>query len=231
MKTLLLIAAGAGLALTLAACGGKSKTELKNDTDSVSYSIGIDVGTTFARQGIEVEPEAFLQGLKDASDTAATPLLTQDQMRTVMMAYQQKMMAKAQEKMQERSAKSKGEGERFLAENKSKPGVITTASGLQYIILHSGTGRKPKASDRVTVHYRGTLLSGEEFDNSYSRGEPVTFAVNEVIPGWAELFPLLPVGTKCKVFIPPHLAYGDQAAGPIPPGSTLVFDVEFLGIK
>lgn len=230
MKTLLLITA-ASLALTLAACGGRSKTELKNDKDSVSYSIGIDVGTTFARQGVEVEPEAFLQGLKDASDTAATPLLTQDQMRSVMMAYQQKMMAKAQEKMQERSAKAKSEGERFLAENKNKPGVITTASGLQYIILKSGTGRKPKATDRVTVHYRGTLLSGEEFDNSYSRGEPVTFAVNEVIAGWGELLTLLPVGTKCKAFIPAPLAYGDQTAGPIPPGSTLVFEVEFLGIK
>lgn len=230
MKTLLLITA-AGLALTLAACGEKTKTELKNDKDSVSYSIGIDVGTTFARQGVEVEPEAFLQGLKDGSDTAATPLLTQDQMRSVMMAYQQKMMAKAQEKMQERSVKAKSEGERFLAENKNKPGVITTASGLQYIILKNGTGRKPKATDRVTVHYRGTLLSGEEFDNSYSRGEPVTFAVNEVIPGWGELLPLLPVGTKCKAYIPAKLAYGDQTAGPIPPGSTLVFEVEFLGIK
>lgn len=221
----------AAACFTLMACNTQKKAELKTDKDSVSYSIGLDIGSTLHRQDIQLEPEAFLQGMKDAADTSAKRLMTEDQIRTTMMAFQQKMMAKAQAKMQEQSGKSKAEGEKFLSENKTKPGVVTTASGLQYKVITMGKGKKPKATDNVTVHFRGTLIDGTEFQSSYKQGEPVTFPVSGVIPGWTEAIQLMPVGSKWQLFIPSDLAYGNEAKGPIPPGSTLIFEVELLGIK
>lgn len=223
----------AAIAISFVACTNPSgkKAELKNDKDSVSYSIGLDVGTTFSRQGIEVNPDAFIQGLKDASDTSAKRMMTEEQVRETMMAYQQKMMAKAKEKLEKESGQAKIEGEKYLAENKKKPGVITTASGLQYKVITMGKGKKPKATNEVTVHYRGTLINGTEFDNSYKRGEPITFPVNGVISGWTEALQLMPVGSKWELVVPAELGYGNNPAGPIPPGSTLLFEVELLGIK
>ncbi len=211
-------------------CGGGKKAELKTDKDSVSYSIGLDVGRTFQRQGIEVTPEAFLQGLKDAADTSGKCLLTDEQIRATMMAFQQKMMAKQQEKMMKESGPATIEGTKFLEENKSKPGVVTTASGLQYKVITAGKGKKPSASNEVKVHYRGTLINGTEFDNSYKRGEPISLPVSGVIPGWTEALQLMPVGSKWELYIPANLGYGNNPSGPIPPGSTLIFEVELLGI-
>lgn len=216
--------------LILIGCGGGNKAELKTDLDSVSYSIGLDVGTTFERQGIEISHDAFLQGLKDASDTSGKRLMTSEQIQATMMAFQQKMMAKAQEKMMQQSGAATAEGEKFLAENKTKQGVITTASGLQYKIVKEGKGKKPKASNEVKVHYKGSLINGTVFDNSYERGEPVTFPVGGVIPGWTEVLQLMPVGSTWEVYVPSHLGYGNNAAGPIPAGSTLIFTMELLGI-
>ncbi len=228
MKQLLI----ATTCLILMACDDNSKkAELKSDKDSVSYSIGLDVGMTFQRQGIEVTPEAFLQGLKDASDTSGKHLMTQEQIQATMIAFQQKMMEKAQAKMMEQSGPAAAEGEKFLAENRTKPGVITTASGLQYKILKAGKGKKPKATDRVKVHYRGALLNGTEFENSHKRGEPVIFAVNEMVPGWIEALQLMPVGSKWMIYIPAHLGFGNNASGPIPAGSTIIFELELLGIQ
>ncbi len=222
MKTLFF----ATLCLTLLACNkqGSGKTELKTTQDSVSYSIGLDIGTTLHRQEVEIEPDAFLQGIKDASDSSSKHLLTDDKVGEVMMAYQQKMVAK-------RSAKAKQEGDAFLAANKIRPGVVTTASGLQYSIIEEGKGRKPKPTDNVVINYRGTLVNGTEFDNSYKRGEPITLPVSGVIPGWTEALQLMKVGAKWQVFIPANLGYGDRSVGPIPPGSTLIFEVELLAIK
>lgn len=220
------------LSLLLISCGQNgNKTDLKTENDSVSYAIGLDIGATLHRQSIEIEPDAFLQGMKDAVDTSAQKMLTDDQIEQLMMAFQQKMMAKAQQKMQEKSGVAKMEGEKFLAENKTKKGVVTTASGLQYKVVTMGKGKKPKATDNVTVHYSGKLLNGTVFDNSYDRGEPVTFPINGVIPGWTEVLQLMPVGSKWEVFVPANLGYGDNPAGQIPPGSTLLFDVELLSIK
>lgn len=217
------------LALLLMSCGG-NKTELKSDKDSVSYSIGLDVGRTFQRQGIEITPDAFLQGLKDASDTSGKPMLTDEQIQATMMAFQQKLMAQQQEKMKMMSGAAAAEGEKFLAENKTKEGVTVTASGLQYKVIKAGSGKKPKATNEVKVHYRGRLINGTEFDNSYQRGEPVTFPVGGVIAGWTEVLQLMPVGSKWEVVIPSELGYGNNQAGPIPPGSTLIFEVELLEI-
>ncbi|MFZ4620549.1 MAG: FKBP-type peptidyl-prolyl cis-trans isomerase [Bacteroidota bacterium] len=216
--------------LLLMSCGGNKKAELKTDKDSVSYAIGLDVGNTFKRQGIEIEPEVFIQGLKDAADTSGKPLLTDEQIRSCMMSFQQKMMAKQQEKAMAQSGPAKAEGSKFLAENKSKPGVVTTASGLQYKVISEGKGKKPTAMNEVKVHYRGTLVNGTEFDNSRKNGEPITFPVGGVIPGWTEALQLMPVGSKWELYIPSELAYGDRGAGPIPPGSTLIFEVELLAI-
>jgi len=216
--------------LFLMSCGSDKKAELKTDKDSVSYSIGMDVGMTFQRQGIEVNPETFLQGFKDVADTSTKPLMTEDQVRATMMAYQQKMMAKAQEKMMQQSGTANAEGEKFLTENKTKSGVVTTASGLQYKIIKAGKGKKPSAANEVKVHYKGTLINGTEFDNSYKRGEPITLPVGGVIAGWTEALQLMPVGSKWQLFIPAHLGYGNTQSGPIPPGSTLIFDVELLAI-
>lgn len=215
--------------LFLMSCGEK-KAELKTDTDSVSYSIGMDVGMTFQRQGIEVNPDVFLQGFKDIADTSAKRLMTEEQVRACMINYQQKMIARAQNKMLEQSGPANAEGEKFLAENKTKPGVITTASGLQYKIIKAGSGKKPSVSSEVKVHYKGTLINGTEFDNSYKRGEPVTLPVGGVIAGWTEALQLMPVGSKWQLFIPAHIGYGNSQSGPIPPGSTLIFDVELLAI-
>jgi len=146
------------------------------------------------------------------------------------MAYQQKMMAKAQEKMMQQSGTANAEGEKFLTENKTKSGVVTTASGLQYKIIKAGKGKKPSAANEVKVHYKGTLINGTEFDNSYKRGEPITLPVGGVIAGWTEALQLMPVGSKWQLFIPAHLGYGNTQSGPIPPGSTLIFDVELLAI-
>ena len=133
--------------------------------------------------------------------------------------------------MNEIKDKNKKDGEMFLAENKKKKGVITTASGLQYIVLTKGTGLSPKIDDKVKVHYSGTLLDGTEFDSSYKRGEPVTFPLNGVITGWGEALQLMKVGGKNRLFIPSELAYGEQGSGPISPDSVLIFEVELLGIE
>ncbi|MFA6470168.1 MAG: FKBP-type peptidyl-prolyl cis-trans isomerase [Bacteroidota bacterium] len=220
----------AATCLLLVSCGDGKKAELKSDIDSVSYSIGLDVGNTFQRQGIEVTPEAFLQGLKDASDTSGKRLMTDEQIQTTMMAFQQKMMTKQQEKMQQQAGSSIAEGERFLAENKTKPGVIATKSGLQYKVITTGSGRKPNASNEVKVRYRGTLLDGTEFDNSVNRGGSVTLPVSGVFPGLTEALLLMPTGSKWELYIPSNLGYGNTGSGPIPPGATLIFEVELLSI-
>jgi FKBP-type peptidyl-prolyl cis-trans isomerase len=214
------------LCLFAAACNSQkeTKTALTTNADSVSYSIGVNIGTTLHRQGVNIQPDAFIRGIKDASDSSSKRLIPDEKMNEVMTVYQQKLIA-------ERSEKAKKEGDSFLAENKTKPGVITTGSGLQYKIITEGKGKKPRPTDQVIIHYRGTLTDGTEFDNSYKRGEPITLPVSGVIAGWTEALQLMPVGSKWQLFIPPNLGYGERSTGTIPPGSTLIFDVELLGIK
>ncbi len=216
-------------ALLLNSCGG-NKTELKSDKDSVSYAIGLDVGMTFQRQGIDVTPEAFVQGLKDAADTSGQRMLTDEQIQGVMLAFQQKMMAKQQEKMMQQSGAAIAEGEKFLAENKTKSGVTTTASGLQYKVIKVGKGKKPTAADRIRMHYKGSLINGMVFENSYESGQPATLSVTDVFPGLSEALVMMPVGSTWELYVPSSLGYGNAGSGPIPPGSTLIFQVELLGI-
>src|SRR6202163_718725 len=204
---------------------------LTTQKDKFSYALGMNLGTSLKKQSVAVDPNILARGLKDALAGGKTAL-TEDQARATLMEVQTEMRKKQQEEMQVAGEASKKEGAAFLAANKSKDGVVTLPSGLEYKILTQGTGPKPTASDSVVCNYRGTLINGTEFDSSYKRGEPVTFPVNGVIKGWTEALQLMPVGSKWQLFVPSELAYGQRGPSPeIAPNPTLVFEVELLSIQ
>jgi FKBP-type peptidyl-prolyl cis-trans isomerase FklB len=204
---------------------------LKTERDKVSYSIGLDIGRMFKMQGVDVDLELVTRGLKDAY-TGSQSLLTDEEMQEVLTNFKKEFIAKQQELAKQQGEKNKREGEIFLETNKKKEGVQMLPSGLQYKVLKAGAGKKPTTTDTVTVHYRGTLIDGKEFDSSYQRGKPVTFPVNGVIPGWTEALPLMEEGAKWELFIPSNLAYGERGAGrEIGPNATLIFEVELISIE
>ncbi len=189
------------------------------------------MGINLHRESIDIDPAIVMQGLKDGL-AGTKPLLTEEESRSVLMQLQEDMRKKQAEKAQQMGTANKTQGEAFLAANKSKEGVVTLPSGLQYKILKAGTGPKPTASDSVVCNYRGTLIDGKEFDSSYKRGEPATFPVSGVIKGWTEALQLMPVGSKWQLFVPADLAYGERGAGAdIGPNSTLIFEVELISIQ
>src|SRR5882724_5136396 len=224
MKRFILIFAA--FLLTLPLFAQEKSPPLKDQKDKVSYSIGINIGSNLARQNVEINPEAMIAGVRDA--IAGKPQLTQDQIKEVMTAFEKDMQAK----QKAAGEKSAAEGAKFLEENKKKEGVKTTASGLQYKVIKEGTGAQPKATDTVTVNYRGTLIGGTEFDSSYKRGQPATFPLTGVIKGWTEGLQLMKVGSKYQLFVAPNLAYGERAMSPdLGPNATLIFEVELVGIQ
>ena len=203
-----------------------------------SYAIGVDLGSNLRsemqQRKFEVDPHAVAKGLVDA--LAGDKLqMTDKELQATMLEFQKAMQVRHQEamaKMAKLGEIAKKEGPLFLAENKKKEGVKTLASGLQYKVLKEGKGASPKATDIVTTHYRGTLLDGTEFDSSYRRNEPAEFPVNQVIPGWTEALQLMKVGDKWQLFVPADLAYAERGAGEdIPPNSTLIFEIELLGVR
>jgi len=207
------------------------KQELKTQKDKVSYVIGLDMGNSLKKNMVDVDTEILVRGLKDAL-SGANPLMTEQEMKETIMALQKDLQAKQQEQAKALAEKNKKEGESFLAENKKKRGVITMPSGLQYKILANGKGQSPKATDTVTVNYKGTLVDGTEFDSSYKRGQPATFTVNGVIPGWTEALQLMKEGSKWQLFVPSNLAYGERGAGgAVGPNAVLIFEVELISIK
>ncbi len=212
--------------------GGQEKNPaLKNQKDKLSYTLGMEIGNNFKKQSIDVDPDILARGLKDVLSGSKT-LLSEAEARETMMTFQKDMMAKHAEQMKVQGDKNKKEGEAFLAENKKKEGVKTLPSGLQYKVIKAGTGKKPKATDTVTVNYRGTLIDGTEFDSSYKRGQPATFPVTGVIPGWTEALQLMQEGSKWQLFIPSDLAYRDRGAPPnIGPNATLIFEVELISVQ
>lgn len=229
MKYLLVLAASA----MLFACEGvmQGNVALTTQVDSVSYAIGVDIGRNMKMQKLEINTAAVAAGMKAMLDSSKA-LLTDEQCSTVMMAFQQRMMTKQQTERSESGDKNKKAGEDFLAANKTKDGVQTTASGLQYRVIKMGNGPKPTADKTVSVHYRGTLIDGTEFDSSIKRGQPTEFGVGQVIRGWTEGLQLMPVGSKFEFYIPSELAYGENGAGgQIGPNATLIFEVELLAIK
>jgi FKBP-type peptidyl-prolyl cis-trans isomerase FklB len=204
---------------------------LKTQKDQASYAIGLNIGKGLHKDSVDLDPNIFMRGLKDGL-AGSKPALTDDEMKTALTALQSQLRQKQEVEMQVAGDSNKKEGEAFLAANKSKPGVVTLPSGLQYKILKEGTGPKPTASDSVVCNYRGTLLNNTEFDSSYKRGQPATFPVGQVIHGWTEALQLMPVGSKWQLFIPSDLAYGARGAGAdIGPNATLVFEVELLSIQ
>jgi FKBP-type peptidyl-prolyl cis-trans isomerase FklB len=210
---------------------GETDLTLTSQKDKVSYIIGLDVGSRLKSQSIDVDQSIFARGLKDGI-AGNKPFLSEEEIRATMTSFNEELKKKHDEEVKKTAAKNKEEGEKFLAENKKKEGVVTLPDGLQYKIIKEGDGPKPKETDTVTVNYVGKLVNGTEFDSSVKRGQPATFPVNGVIAGWKEALPMMKVGSKWELFIPPQLAYGEKGAGAvIGPDSTLIFEVELLSIK
>jgi len=221
--------------VVLTACSQQKNSESKQtalDTEpsKVSYAIGLEVANSLKNLGADLDRAVFIEALNAQLD-GADVRLTAEEAKKAKQEFFQKRAVKQAEERKAGSAKNKVEGEKFLSENAKKEGVKVTESGLQYEVITLGDGAKPVATDKVKVHYRGTLLDGTEFDSSYKRGQPVTFPLNAVIKGWTEGVQLMPVGSKFKFYIPSDLAYGERGAGAvITPNSTLTFEVELLDI-
>lgn len=203
--------------------------QLDTPGKKTSYSIGLDMGINLLRLPVDIDVAAVVRGIEDAYQRKE-PLISREEFTAVMEEFQRKLQeAQESNRTQVRDANLQA-GASFCEANAKKSGVVSTPSGLQYESLQEGTGPSPSASSAVRVHYRGTFISGEEFDSSYARGEPTEFPLNRVIRGWTEGIQKMRVGGKARLVIPASLAYGDGGTGPIPPGATLVFDVELLGI-
>lgn len=238
MKSSIVAAVGLGLAVVATAVGqdtpkgaapaagnAAAPAELKDLRAKASYGLGLLMGQNLKKQSVDVDPEVLSRGIRDAL-SGSRPLLAESEIQKVLQEYQQQIVSG----MADRNKKA---GEAYLTANKAKPGVVTLPSGLQYRVVKEGTGVSPKATDTIRAHYRGTLIDGSEFDSSYKRGQPATFEVGKVIPGWTEALQKMKVGSKWQLAIPAKLAYG--AAPPpgsgIGPDSVLLFDVELLGIE
>lgn len=231
MKKLVSIFIATGMVILVQSCTKEQeKVDLETPTEKISYALGLDIGSSLKELDVDLDLPSLIQGMKDTLADKKT-LLTQQQVAEVMQDFSKQMKEKQTQKIQATSDNNKKEGESFLAENKEKEGVTTTASGLQYKVIEEGDGPKPSSTDKVTVHYRGTLIDGTEFDSSYKRGQPATFPLNGVIPGWTEGLQMMAVGSKYEFYIPPALAYGERGAGgKIGPNATLIFEVELLSI-
>jgi len=222
------------LSAMMLGCGqqaGTGSTKLASQEDSVSYILGYKMGENLKQQSVPVKPEIIYGGMR--AGFAGTPALMHDSvMQSVMMAFQVRMMGMQHQKDSTAAIDNQKAGEAFMTSNKTKEGVKTTATGLQYKVLQEGSGARPGATSTVTVHYKGTLLDGKPFDSSYDRGQPATFQLNQVIPGWTEGVQLMTPGSKYQFWIPGNLGYGPQGSPPtIGPNATLVFEVELLSVK
>lgn len=212
------------------ATAASGEVQLETSNQRLSYGVALGLGRNMSKDGMMVDVDAFAAGLSDAM-SGAPARLTDEEIQQEMVAFQEKINAEREQTTQALATANAEAGAAFLMENGQREGVMTTESGLQYEVMEAGDGATPGADDTVEVHYRGTLIDGTEFDSSYARGEPVTFGVGQVISGWTEALQLMKVGSKYKLFIPSELAYGAGGAGErIGPNSTLMFDVELLGI-
>lgn len=228
MKYILVLA----VAFMFVSCqdGFSGKTEMKTQVDSISYSLGVSIGKDLKEQSFDLNPKIVARAMVDVL-TEQEQSLTDEQIAELMNAMHLRMMDKQKEGMKEISEKNLAEGKAFLEANKSKQGVVTLPSGLQYKVIKMGTGKKPKATQTVSVHYKGTLIDGTEFDSSYKRDKPVTFEVTGVIKGFSEALQLMPVGSKWIIYVPSELAYGEQGAGAvIPPHATIIFELELISV-
>ncbi|MBA2655515.1 MAG: FKBP-type peptidyl-prolyl cis-trans isomerase [Tatlockia sp.] len=234
MKMRLVAAAVMSLAMstTIAASAAATQaTSLSTDTDKLSYSIGADLGKNFKKQGIDVNPAAMAQGLQDGM-SGSQLLLTEQEMKDVLSKFQKDLMAKRTSEFNKKAEDNKAKGEAFLTQNKSKEGVVTLPSGLQYKIIQKGDGALPAKDDTVTVDYTGTLVDGQVFDTTENTGKSATFKVSQVIPGWTEILQMMPAGSTWEVYVPSNLAYGPRSVGgPIGPNETLIFKIHLVSVK
>jgi len=220
-----------GIGLLTGIAAAQDAPALKDQKEKLSYALGMDLGNQFKKQAVEVDADIFVKGLKDSLSGNKT-LLTEQEARAAITALQNEIRTKQMAIAKELGEKNKKEGDAFLAENKTREGVVTLDSGLQYKVLQAGEGKKPTVDDTVVCNYRGTLINGTEFDSSYKRNQPATFPVKGVIKGWTEALQLMPAGSKWQLFIPPNLAYGERGTGNlIGPNATLVFEVELISIQ
>jgi len=218
------------LVAALVLTGTALAADLETDSQKLGYIIGMDIGASLKQQGAEIDLDSLFEAVRATYE--GQPLaMTPEEAATIREQFIAKRRAAAEAERQAMATQNSAEGDKFLLENRNKEGVVVTDSGLQYKVIEMGDGPKPAASDRVTVNYRGTLLNGEEFDSSYARNQPVTFQLDQVIPGWTEGVQLMPVGSKFMFYIPPDLGYGPNGGGPIGPNATLIFEVELLGIE
>jgi FKBP-type peptidyl-prolyl cis-trans isomerase FklB len=219
------------LILLFVVCYAGEKLDLKDQKDKESYSLGYQFGQSLKAQEVDINLDVYTSGIRDGLGGKASQM-TAEEIRATMTSLQQRLMAARQKELKEKAEKNLAESRAFLEENKKKEGVKTLPSGLQYKVITEGTGKTPKSTDTVTVHYRGTLINGSEFDSSYKKGQPATFKVNGVIKGWTEALQLMKEGSKWQLFIPPELGYGERGMGmQIPPNSALIFEVELLTVK
>jgi len=220
-----------GIVLLVSQANAEEKKALQTTKEKQGYSIGVDMGNRLKSNALDIDSDSLTQGLKDAL-SGGKLLLTEQEMKETLAGLQKELMEKQAERTKQIAEKNKKEGEVFLAENKKKEGVKTLPSGLQYKVIKEGTGKTPKAEDTVVTNYRGTLTDGTEFDSSYKRGQPATFPVKGVIPGWTEALQLMKEGSKWELFIPSSLAYGERGAGnAIGPNATLIFEIELISVK
>ncbi len=232
MKRLFAVFIAAGLL----GCQALEKPEvvevnLEDKEHKLSYALGLNFSDQLKKQlGMTIDVDVFVQGFKDGY-SGESPLLSSDEALKILMEIQEEQRAQQLAEKNKMAAENKKAGEAFLAENMKKEGVMTLDSGLQYKVIKAGDGQKPKKTDAVVCHYRGTLLDGTQFDSSYDRGQPAQFRVDKLIPGWTEALQLMPAGSKWELYIPSYLAYGARQAGQISPNSTLVFELELLEIK
>jgi FKBP-type peptidyl-prolyl cis-trans isomerase FklB len=204
---------------------------LKDGKEKISYSVGYQIGGDFKRQGVELDTDLLVKGIRDAAG-GAEPRVPPQEMRKTLVDLKRKVEADERRRRREQAGKHRAEGEAFLAANGKKEWVVTLPSGLQYKVLAAGKGKSPNPTDNVTVHYRGTLVDGTEFDSSYKRNTPATFKADRVIAGWKEALPMMKEGAKWQLFVPSKLAYGEQGSGSkIPPDSTLVFEIELISVQ
>ena len=199
----------------------------KGQRERTSYALGMNTGNQLKKEAAEVDADLFIQGLKDALAGGKT-LLTEGEVKATLSARQSELRAKEMQALKQLAERNKREGEAFLAENKSHEGVVSLPSGLQYRILKAGDGKKPTENDTVVCQYRLTLIDGRELDSAESRNQPATFSVKAAIKGWAEALPLMPVGSRWQLFVPPSLAYGERATAGIGPNATLIFEMELM---
>jgi len=219
------------ISLLFGICYAGEKQDLKDQKDKESYSLGYQFGQNLKAQDVEINLDVYISGIRDSLG-GKDSLMSQEETRTTLSDLQKRIAAVRQKELKEKAEKNLSESKAFLAENGKKEGIKTLLSGLQYKVLAEGYGKMPKAEDTVTVHYKGTLIDGKEFDASYKRGQPATFKVNGVIKGWSEALQLMKEGSKWQLYIPPDLAYGERAMGPqIPPNSALIFEVELISVK